>query len=90
MDTRMKRDISDRFRRPAVTLLVLGLVAASALADIPEDSPVADALRRAEASVVDIVDVSADRRTLDNTIWKRAVLSAEPMTTFAVRSMRAS
>lgn len=68
MDTRMKRDISDRLRRPAIALLALGLVAASTLAEIPEDSPVADALRRAEASVVDIVDVAADQRTFDNTI----------------------
>ena len=68
MDTRAKRDISDRHRRPAVALLALGLVAASALAGIPEDSPVAEALRRAEASVVDIVEISAHQRTFDNTI----------------------
>ena len=68
MDTRVERDISDRVRRSAVALLAVGLVAASALADIPEDSPVAEALRRAEASVVDIVKISADQRTFDNTI----------------------
>ena len=68
MDTRVKRDISDRLRGPAVALLAVGLVAASALADIPEDSPVAEALRRAEISVVDIVEISAHQRTFDNTI----------------------
>ena len=37
-------------------------------ASFPADSPVADALARAEASVQRILDVPAGRRTCDNTI----------------------
>ena len=50
-------------------LALAGLSAAAALAqEIPADSPVAEALRRAEQTVQAIVAVADDARTFDNTL----------------------
>lgn len=68
MNVRMQRNPFGRNWRSTPAFFAVGFIAASALADIPEDSPVAEALQRAEASVVRIVEISEDRRTFDNTI----------------------
>ncbi|MHC4080285.1 MAG: M3 family metallopeptidase [Planctomycetota bacterium] len=55
--------------RPAVRWMAAIIVLASAAqADYPKDSPIAEALARAEQSVDRIVSVSDDRRTFDNTV----------------------
>ena len=69
MNVRMQRRSLSRDIWPTQNLVVvLALFAAPALADVPEDSPAAEALQRAEASVSRIIEISEDRRTFDNTI----------------------
>lgn len=68
MNVRMQRNPFGRIWRSIPTFIAVGFVASFALADIPEDSPVAEALQRAEASVLRVVEISEDRRTFGNTI----------------------
>ena len=56
-------------RSSFAVVATLAIAPAVVLGDaIPADSPVAPALRRADATVQRIVAVSDDRRTFDNTI----------------------
>ncbi|MFO0840343.1 MAG: M3 family metallopeptidase [Phycisphaerae bacterium] len=50
------------------TLIAASLTAAPLIADIPEGSPVADALKRAESAAAAIVAVPPDKRTFENTV----------------------
>jgi thimet oligopeptidase len=49
-------------------MAVMIILASAAQADYPKDSPIADALARAERSVDRIVSISDDRRTFENTV----------------------
>ena len=59
--------MSHRFCVPLFIVLVTSASFVRA-ADIPDDSPVATILRRADKSVKAIVDVPGDKRTFDNTV----------------------
>ncbi|MHC4219137.1 MAG: M3 family metallopeptidase, partial [Planctomycetota bacterium] len=52
-------------RGAAIVLIALG---SAAWADVPENSPVADGLNRADRAVDRIVGISDDRRTFENTV----------------------
>ena len=63
-----RRSFSRDYWATQLLVIVLALFSAPALADVPEGSPAAEALQRAEASVIRIIGISEDRRTFDNTI----------------------
>lgn len=56
------------FRTLMTTLVLTTAVGLAPAQDIPEGSPVADALRRAEARIQAIVAVPDDKRSFDNTL----------------------